>query len=275
MTSNPDPTKPPGIPQPDRFGTKLRRHFLTGILVVTPAAVAGWVLYRLLAWVDGLLWAQMRFGWVRPGGIPGVGFVTVVLLVLLVGLLVNNYVGRRFYQIWDHLLTRIPLFNKIYIAVKQIGEALLTSNRTVFRAVGLIEYPRKGIWSLVFLTETPSEEIVDTAGQPLRSVFLPTTPNPTSGFLLMVPEKDLVRLNMTVEEGLKMVISGGAYVPGESELGPIRRSPRLKRRWWQRGILAPARPPVLEEIEEIEAEAVGEVDPTGRKPGAPPPKRGD
>jgi len=215
---------------------------------VTPAAVAAWVLYRLLAFVDGLLWDYVRFGWVRPGGIPGVGLITVVLLVLLVGLLVNNYVGRRFYQIWDRLLTRIPLFNKIYVAVKQIGEALLSSDTTVFRAVGLIEYPRKGVWSLVFVTETPGQEILDASGQVLRSVFLPTTPNPTSGYLLMVPEKDLVRLGMTVEEGLKMVISGGAYVPGKGLINVNPRPRRIGKPWWRRlrGETPPPPPPVEE-----------------------------
>jgi uncharacterized membrane protein len=224
-------------PRPrERIGLRLRRHFLTGILVVTPAAVAGWVLYRLLAWVDGLLWDYVRLGWVRPGGIPGVGLITVLLLVLLVGVLVNNYVGRRFYQIWDKLLTRIPLFNKIYVAVKQIGEALLTSDTTVFRAVGLIEYPRKGLWSLVFVTETPGREILDASGEQLRSVFLPTTPNPTSGYLLMVPERDLRRLSISVEEGLKMVISGGAYVPGREIAPAARRVKRNPGSWWRRAL---------------------------------------
>ena len=213
MTDPSDP-KPVKAPRWDRFLGQLRRHFLTGIIVMTPAALAGWILYKLLAWVDGLLWSQIRFGWVRPEGIPGAGLVTVVLLILLVGILVNNYVGRRFYQFGDRVLTRIPLFNKIYMAIKQIAESLLSRETTVFRAVGLIEYPRKGLWCIVFLTEVPGKEILEATGPGMRSVFLPTTPNPTSGFLLMVPEKDITRLAMTVEEGLKMVISGGAYVPG-------------------------------------------------------------
>lgn len=219
---------------------RLRRHFLTGILVLTPAVTAAWILYKLLAWVDGLLWAKVRLGWIRPGGIPGVGLVTVVILTLAVGLLVNNYVGRRFYRLWDSLLTRIPLFNKIYLAIKQIAESLLSRETTVFRAVGLIEYPRKGIWSLVFLTETPNQEILEASRNDLRSVFLPTTPNPTSGFLLMVPEKDIHRLAMSVEEGLKSVISGGAYVPGRGfamEAEGLRHSPRGG--WWRRARLRP------------------------------------
>jgi uncharacterized membrane protein len=208
----------------------LRRHFLTGILVITPAAIAAWVLLRLLSWLDTLLWDDIRFGWIRPGGIPGVGLVTVLLLILVVGLLVNNYVGRRLYGIYDRLLTRIPLFNKIYTAVKQIGEAVLSSDKTVFRAVGMIEYPRKGVWSLVFITEQPHEEILKIAGERLRSVFLPTTPNPTSGFFLMVPERELHPLRITVEEGLKMVMSGGAVVPGLAEA--VVEPKRGTRRWW-------------------------------------------
>lgn len=219
----------------DKFPSKLRRDFLTGILVVTPAAVAAWVLYKLLAWVDGLLWEYLRFGWIRPGGIPGAGLVIVIVLILLVGVLVNNYVGRRFYGMWDGLLARIPLFNKIYLAVKQIGESFLNRETSVFRGVGLVQYPRKGIWCLVFLTETPGDEVKERSGEELRSVFLPTTPNPTSGFLLMIPEKDIHRLNMSVEEGLKMVISGGAYVPGRGAiLGPHPRRVRIGRPWWRR-----------------------------------------
>lgn len=235
------PRDPQGAKGPERLGSRLRRHFLTGILVLTPAVTAAWILYKLLAWVDGLLWDKVRLGWIRPGGIPGVGLVAVVVLTFMVGLLVNNYVGRRFYRLWDSLLARIPLFNKIYLAIKQIAESLLSRETTVFRAVGLIEYPRKGIWSLVFLTETPNQEIQDAAGRELRSVFLPTTPNPTSGFLLMVPEKEIHRLSMSVEEGLKSVISGGAYVPGRG-LALEGEGMRRHRRggWWRRGQLKPA-----------------------------------
>jgi uncharacterized membrane protein len=231
-----------GAPPREPLRNRVRRHFLTGILVVTPAAVAAWVLYQLLAWVDGLLWDYARLGWVRPGGIPGVGLVTVVLLVFLVGFFVNQYIGRRFYRIWDSLLSRIPLFNKIYMAVKQIGDALFSSDTRVFRAVGLIEYPRPGVWSIVFLTEKPPAAFASAVGEDLRSVFLPTSPNPTSGFLLMVPERDIHRLQITVEEGIKMVISGGAYVPGRGlaaevpvEPPPLWRRIRIRRNRTQGG----------------------------------------
>jgi uncharacterized membrane protein len=230
--TNPSPKQTPERPGSD-LGPRLRRHFLTGVLVVTPTVVAAWILYRLLAWVDGLLWEYIRFGWIRPGGIPGAGLLIVVVVIILVGVLVNNYVGRRFYGTWDGLLTRIPLFNKIYTAVKQIGESLLSRETSVFRAVGMIEYPRKGIWCLVFLTEIPGSEINRAAGEELRSVFLPTTPNPTSGFLLMLPDRDIRRLSMSVEEGLKMVISGGAYVPGRGPSWAPEPRPRGDRSWWR------------------------------------------
>jgi uncharacterized membrane protein len=228
-------------PVPKVLRGNLRRHFLTGLLVVTPTGVAAWVLYGLFSWVDGLLWEYVRFGWVRPGGIPGVGAVTVLGLVVIIGLLVNNYLGRRIYYLWESVVIRIPLFNKIYMAVKQIGEALLSSDKTVFRAVGLIEYPRPGLWVLVFVTEHPGAEIQAAAGEPVRSVFLPTTPNPTSGFLLMVPEKDIRILKLSVEDGLKMVVSGGAYVPGLPGAGDLAfpitlrtgRTGKARRRWWR------------------------------------------
>lgn len=265
-----DPYLPP---KPARSGPRwqsVRRHFLTGILVLTPAAVSAWVLYRLLAFLDGLLWEYLRFGSLRPGGIPGVGLITVVLLILFVGVLVNNYVGRRFYQSWDSLLVRIPLFNKIYVAVKQIGEALLSSDNSVFQAVGLIEYPRKGIYCLVFVTEAPGEEVHAKSGRKrMRSVFLPTTPNPTSGFLLMLPEDDIQRLDMTVEDGLKMVISGGAFVPGAPPRGVGPAPARRPGGWWWRPSRTP--PPGSETGPEVAApEAAGpEPEP---KPGS---ERGD
>jgi uncharacterized membrane protein len=210
-----------------RFVSQLKLHFLTGILVVTPAVLAGWILYRFLAWVDGLLWDRVRFGWVRPEGIPGVGFVFVVLLILVVGMLVNNYIGQRFYQSVDTLLRHIPVFDKMYVAFKQIGEALLSRDNAVFREVGLIEFPHPGLWALVFLAEKPGAEIEAKAGPNLRCVFLPHTPNPTTGFLLMLSEDKIRRLDLSVENGIKMVISGGAFVPSrESGL----RSARLRRR---------------------------------------------
>ena len=212
---------------------RLRRHFLTGILVVTPTAVAAWVLYRLFVFVDNILWDELRFGWLREGGIPGIGAITVILLVLLIGIAVNNYIGSRFYGFWEALAVRIPLFNKIYVAVKQIGEALFAGEGTVFQAVGLIEYPRKGIWCLAFLTEEPSQEISDAAGQKLRSVFLPTTPNPTSGFLLIIPESDIHILNINVEDGLKMVISGGTYVPDGPGIEAPAPQPKTRPRWFE------------------------------------------
>jgi len=216
------------------FTRNLNRNFLTGLLVATPTVVAAWVLYSLFIWVDGILWEDIRFGWLREGGIPGVGAVTVLLLVVLIGIMVNNYLGRRFYGLWESLVVRIPLFNKIYLAVKQIGESLLAGDRTVFRAVGLIEYPRRGIWCLVFVTERPGEEIREQAKTDLRSVFLPTTPNPTSGFLLMLPEEDIHFLSMTVEDGLKMVISGGAFVPSTVEAVKAEDENRRGFRFWRR-----------------------------------------
>ena len=206
--------------------TNIRRNFITGLLVVTPSVVAAWVLYRLFVFVDGLLWERVRFGWLREGGIPGVGAVTVLALVLLVGIMVNNYLGSRFYGFWESLAVRIPLFNKIYVAVKQIGEALFSSERNVFRAVGLIEYPRREVWCLAFITGQPPQEIAGLTGRKLRSVFVPTTPNPTSGFWLMLPEEDIKPVPISVEEGLKMVISGGAYVSPAVTPAPEEPEPR-------------------------------------------------
>ena len=123
-----------------------RRNLLTGLLVVGPLGISIWVLYHLFHWIDHLLWERVRLSFLHEGGIPGVGFVLVLLIVYLAGLVTTNYIGGRVVRAWERLLLRIPLFNKVYLAAKQVGEAFLSPNRaSVFSGVGLIEWPRPGL----------------------------------------------------------------------------------------------------------------------------------
>ena len=196
-----------------------RRNFLTGLLVLVPAVVAGWVLYHAFRWVDTLLWERVRFSFIRKGGIPGVGFVIVILVVLLTGYITNDYIGGRIVRRWDRLLLRIPLFNKIYSATKHVSEAFLSpERRAVFRSTGLVEFPRAGSFAVGFEVSPVTSGIYQAAatvhpGVDLVGVFVPNTPNPTTGFLIIMPRHQYYVLPIPLEDGLKMVISGGVYMP--------------------------------------------------------------
>ncbi len=199
-----------------------RRNLLTGLLVIGPLGISIWVLYHLFLWIDHLLWERLRLSFLHEGGIPGVGFVFILLIVYLTGLFTANYIGGRVVRAWERLLLRIPLFNKVYLAAKQVGEAFLSPNRaSAFRGVALLEFPRKGVHVIVFEVNSPAGAIVPrpAAGEPpdpgeaIVAVFMPTVPNPTTGNLLFVARRELLPLTLSMEDALKMVISGGTVAP--------------------------------------------------------------
>ena len=200
------------------ISARIRNYFFTGVVVIAPTAVSVFLLYRAFAWVDGLLGGLLRHP--RVGGIeiPGVGFAAVIAIIITTGFLASNYLGRRAVALWDRMLTRIPLLNTIYAATKQIGSALLGRDRVAFREVVWVEFPRKGVYVLAFTTGTRATAPAagnagPVTGKRLVPVFMPTTPNPTSGFLLFVPEDELRRVPIPVEEAIKLVISGGLAAP--------------------------------------------------------------
>lgn len=215
-------------------GRFLRRHFIAGILVLTPTVVTVWILYKLFTFLDSLLGGfldglAVRIlpdRYIRPGGIPGLGLVSLILLILIVGFLTNRFLlGRRLLGVWETMVARIPLVNRVFIAIKQISEAILSEKETKFRRVVLVEYPRRGIHSLAFVVRTPAGVLRERVGEGYVALFLPTTPNPTSGFFLIVPEADTIPLGFSVEEGLKLVISAGTVMPGEDRPGPVVMNP--------------------------------------------------
>ena len=154
--------------------------------------------------------------------IPGLGVLLAVALVLITGMIMANLLGRRLVAFWESLLARIPLVRTLYSAVKQIMEAVLATDAKSFRKVLLVEYPRKGVWTSDDLGEVQDKTIANVI-----SVFIPTTPNPTSGFVLMVPESDVIELDMAVEEGLKMIISMGVVVPNSLAYQKKRQDQQL------------------------------------------------
>jgi uncharacterized membrane protein len=201
------------------FFTRLRRDFVTGLLVTAPAGLTIYIFWQLFLRIDGILdglfglWEPLR---VHGRPFPGLGFVALIVVVVLTGVLARNYVGRGLLRAGDRLLSRIPLMNRIYLAIQQISQAFLSGKKVIFQRAVLIEYPRKNVYCIAFVTSEPQGEVQHKTAKDVVGVFVPTTPNPTSGFLLFVPKDEIVPLRMRVEEALKLVISGGAVSPVEA-----------------------------------------------------------
>jgi len=196
--------------------SRLRRYLITGLLVWLPVGVTLLVVKLLVDMMDQTLLLLPEA--YRPDRflgfhIPGLGVVLSVVVVLSTGVVMAHFFGHQLVAAWEAVLNRIPLVRSIYASVKQLSETLLSSGGQSFRKVLLIEYPRKGLWTLAFQTGTEEGEAQAKTGEEVINVYVPTTPNPTSGFFLMVPRRDVVELEMNVDEGLKMIISMGVVVP--------------------------------------------------------------
>ncbi|OZI15811.1 hypothetical protein CAL18_17715 [Bordetella genomosp. 7] len=190
-----------------------KKHFITGLLVWIPLAITLWVLGLLVAtlegFVPGFLSAQSLFGI----DIPGFRFALVIAVVLLTGVFAANLLGRTLLEQWEALLGRIPLVRSIYNSVKQVSDTVLAPNGQAFRQAVLVQYPRAGCWTIAFLTGAPGGEIAGHLAGEHVSVYVPTTPNPTSGFFLMMPRDQVVALQMSVDAALKYIVSMGVVAP--------------------------------------------------------------
>lgn len=186
---------------------KLRRYFFTGFLLILPTTLTVYFVLSVFFYIDNILYRYIR--------VHGIGFLIIVIFITLLGLLATNIIGRKLISLWHTLLTRTPLVNKIYTTVHQMSDALLGGNKGIFKSVVLVEYPRKGLYSLGFISNEAEGEIQKKTKETVVAVFVPTTPNPTSGILIFVPKEDLVYLEMSVEDGMKAVISGGIFHPKE------------------------------------------------------------
>jgi len=207
-------------------GKRLRSYFLTGLLVLVPLVLTTYIIWNLFLAIDGILRGVINslilepFGFPAGRQIPGIGFIALVLIIIATGIIARNYFGRKIVLFGDQLVERIPLINRVYGAIKQISTAFLSSKREVFKKAVLFEYPRKGIYSIGFYTQDTRGPVQQSLDADVVSIFLPTTPNPTSGFLLFVPKNDIIELDLTIEEALKLVISGGAVVPNRYVVEP-------------------------------------------------------
>jgi len=196
---------------------KIRKTFVAGLLVLAPITLTIWILFLLFDKLDSILKdsvIQFILGKLGYGSatepIPGLGLLFLLALIFLTGAITRNYAGRKLIAIGDHVVTHIPLMNRIYIAIREISEAILSEKREVFKKTVLIEYPRKGLYSIAFFTQDTKGLVQDTLKKDVVSVFVPTTPFPTSGYLLFVPKSDITEIDMSVEDALKLVISAGA-----------------------------------------------------------------
>lgn len=203
------------------IGKWLRRKFLTGLLVILPTALTAYVLYRIFRWVDSILKPiTARYPFLD---IPGLGFVAVILIILLAGMFGGGILGRTLFRWFEGGFEKIPMVRSIYVAIKQISEVFLKQERTVFQKVVIVAYPRPGTYMIGFVTSSWDFKGAGLNGHEFITVFLPTSPNPTTGFLVIIAPHEAISTDLTVEEAFKVVVSGGAvvpeaYMPGRGEV---------------------------------------------------------
>ena len=193
---------------------KLSNNFFKGILISAPVIITFYIAWGLIKFFDKK--ASPLLG-TFPFELPGFGLIAVFIFFAFIGFVTTGLFGRIFSSLTEKFLSRMPVLRNIYSGLKQLFEAILTSKSNSFREVVLIEYPRKGIWAMGFLTGDTKGEVNHKTKSSMVNIFLPTTPNPTSGFLLFLPKKDIIRLNMSVEDGIKMIISAGMLTPKEKQ----------------------------------------------------------
>jgi uncharacterized membrane protein len=196
--------------------SKLRAYFVTGLLIWVPLVITLWVLNLIVSTMDQslqLLPAEMQPEVLWGRRIPGVGVVLTVVVIFITGLLTRNILGQGLVKVWEKLLSRIPIVRSIYSSVKQVSDTVLSPTGQAFRKAILVQYPRSGVWTIGFQTGTPAHEVRQAVSVEMVSVYVPTTPNPTSGFFLMFPRHETIELEMSVDEALKYVVSMGVVAP--------------------------------------------------------------
>jgi uncharacterized membrane protein len=210
---------PPSVAAKSGMMSRIRNYFLTGLIVAGPVAVTIWLIWWFVTWVDNLMRplipSTYRPETYLPIKIPGLGLIIAFTALTLLGFLTANLVGRKLVGFGESVLNRMPIVRPIYRTAKQIFQTLFSSSGSSFRHVGLVEFPSPGMWSLVFLTQAPSSDISSRLPATEHvSAFMPCTPNPTTGFFFYVPRRDVIDLDITVEQAMQLIISAGVIQPG-------------------------------------------------------------
>lgn len=212
----------------------MKKYLVTGLVIWIPLVITVWVLTAVVTTADQLVGSIVPRAWMPESWfgfkIPGLGLVVTLVALLATGVLASNLLGQRIVDFWEALLLRIPVVKTIYNGVKQVSDTLFSPGGQAFRKAALVQYPRAGSWTIAFITGAPGGEVPKHLYGDYVSVYVPTTPNPTSGFFLMIPRAELVELDMTVDEALKYVISMGVVAPdaagGKSSQSRRRGEPR-------------------------------------------------
>ncbi|MFQ5455739.1 MAG: DUF502 domain-containing protein [Nitrospirota bacterium] len=194
-----------------RFKKAIKRYFFTGLLVIIPIWGTFLILTALLRKLEGLFGDFLKRYLVFY--IPGFGIITLIAIILFVGLFATNIIGKKIVEWWDSILNRLPIVRSIYTTIKTILDTVSIQGKENFNKVVLIQFPRKGQYSFAFLTGITRGEVQEVTHEKVVNVYVPTTPNPTSGYFLLVPESEIIPLSMSVEDGMKMIISGGMFTP--------------------------------------------------------------
>lgn len=228
-----EPDTPPiHVPKPRiDLSRHLRGYFFAGVLITAPIGITFYMAWLFIDWVDGIVTRLLpdayHPGNYLPFSVPGLGLLIVCVALTLIGALTAGIIGRFLVRTAERILARMPVIRSVYGAIKQIFETVLAQKSQAFRQVVLFEYPRRGAWAMGFITGKTEGEVQDQTTDDVVNVFLPTTPNPTSGYLLFVPRRELVVLSMSVEEGIKMVVSGGIVTPPDRRPAHLRGKPAI------------------------------------------------
>ncbi len=203
----------------------MKKYFITGLLVLVPLFITIWVLSTLIQTMDQSLlllpeaWQPKKlFGF----NVPGLGALLTLLIIFVTGLVATNIFGQQLIVLWESFLTKVPFVKTIYSSVKQVSDTLFSNSGNAFRKAVLVQYPRHGSWTIGFITGTPGGDVVNHLQGDYISIYVPTTPNPTSGFFLMMPKADVIELDMSVDEALKYIISMGTVTPKDTHTQQLR-----------------------------------------------------
>jgi uncharacterized membrane protein len=205
----------------------MRKYFITGLLILVPLVITLWVLSLIIGTMDqSLLLLPERWQPKTLLGfyLPGLGTILTLLTIFVVGLLAQNFIGNYVIAAWESVLRRIPVVNSIYSGVKQVSDTLFSPSGNAFRKALLVQYPREGSWTIAFMTGIPGGDVSNHLQGDYVSVYVPTTPNPTSGFFLMMPKADVIELDMSVDAALRYIVSMGVVAPEKTAALPVKKT---------------------------------------------------